>query len=339
MNVKTVVPLSAALVLGLAASAIALRMMKEAPAAVKPDGQPAVDMVQVIVAARDIDPGAKIDPGKDLRIARFERSAASDLMYGPEKGGMLPGRVARVSIRKGQPVIDAMLAPQGAQAGLQGVIRPGMRAITITVEEGIATFLDPGNIVDVVGKLPAEPGQTGPTLSTTVVQGIEVLAVGNRLTTDRPEAKPGDAPPPAPSKAVTLLVTPEQAERIDLTATQGTPRLVMRSPTDQEQVVVRGGRSVTDALAALAALRSPSTKPSVRGPFDNEADFPRVKAGPKTRQIQVIRGGVATVVEVPVEPGAIVPTATAAPTPAAQPQAKPDPSAMTGGADLGQAAH
>lgn len=322
MNAKTVIPLAAAVVLGLVAAIVAWQMVSSRPV-VTTDGSPAVTVTEVIVAGRDIEPGSRIDAEKDFKLAKIDKASVTDLMYTPDKAGLLHKRIARFGIRRGQPMIEAMLAPQGTQAGLQAVIRPGYRAITINADEGIAAFLDPGNFVDVVGRTPNESGQL---VSATIVQGVEVIAVGNRLSPDRPEFKPteGASPPPV-SKAVTLLVTPDQAEKIDMAAQSNSTRVVMRSPTDRN----------TDA--DLAGGRFPTTKPSYqlsqRDPFGPElSNEPSQR---RTRTITVIRGGVMQAIEVEDPTGKPSP---ARPNNASQNKAhprqapgnRPDPAAMSG---------
>lgn len=327
MNAKTVIPLASAVVLGLVAAIVAYQMVGSQPA-VSADGAPRVDVVDVVVAGRDIEPGARIDAEKDFKLAKIERASVTDLMYTPDKAGLLNKRIARFGIKRGQPMIDAMLAPTGTQAGLPAVIRPGYRAITINADEGIATFLDPGQFVDVVGRIPNESGQL---VSSTIVQNIEVIAVGNRITPDRPEFKPseGSAPPPV-SRAITLLVTPEQAEKIDGAATTAT-RVVMRSPSD---------RNVTPAHepSVATAKLPPTTKPADHGvasrdPFASELGADSAQR--RTRTITVIRNGVPQAIEVDDPTGKPVaekPAQKPQPKPAtpAAPAANPDPAAMSG---------
>lgn len=329
MNAKTVIPLAAAVVLGLVAAIVAWQMVGSAPV-VNADGAPHVDVVDVVVAGRDIEPGQRIDVEKDFKLAKMDRASVTDLMFTPDRAGVLNKRIARFGIKRGQPMIDAMLAPTGTQAGLQAVIRPGYRAITINADAGIATFLDPGNFVDVVGRVPSESGQL---VSTTIVQNIEVIAVGSRLSPDRPEFKPaeGAAPPPV-SNSITLLVTPEQAEKIDMAATSNATRVVMRSPTDRTN-------TPTHDVGVASTKLPPTTKPvgqtAQRDPFAPELGSDDAQKGSRT--ITVIRNGVAQSIEVEDPTGK--PSASSAtgkskpqqkPTTPAAPAAKPDPAAMSG---------
>src|SRR5690606_33654717 len=120
------------------------------------------------------------------------------------------------------------------EAGLQALIPEGMRAITIEVNEfsGLAGMIRPGAIVDVMSTL---QGSGEDAMARTIVQGVRVTAVGQRVSAlEEQDEEAG------PARSVTLLVTPEQAEKIELAAVTSRPRLVLRSPADTEPTLSRG---------------------------------------------------------------------------------------------------
>src|SRR4051812_42510317 len=111
-----------------------------------------------------------------------------------------------------------------------------MRAMTLQVDEfsGVAGMLVPGCHVDVIAAI---QGANGEPVARTIVQNVKVQAVGQKLTVAPPaanEQKKENANEPAaePTRSVTLLVTPEQAEGLELACSTGRPRLVLRSGRD-----------------------------------------------------------------------------------------------------------
>ncbi|HEV7903645.1 MAG TPA: Flp pilus assembly protein CpaB [Pyrinomonadaceae bacterium] len=187
----------------------------------------AKNLNSVVVAKVDIQPGEKI-VADQLASVQFPRGATPDGAFdSPEK---LVGRVAVVQISARDLITDFKLAPEGSAGGLSAVIPEGYRAMTVKVDDvmGISGFVMPGALVDVVVVInPVESnGQQNP-ISKIVLQNIKVLANGQNI--DRPK---NDREAES-VKAVTLQVTPEQAEKLALAATEGKLQLVMRNSVDQ----------------------------------------------------------------------------------------------------------
>ena len=129
----------------------------------------------------------------------------------------------RTSLARGEPVIESKLAPVGTKGGLSAVIADGSRAITVRVNDvvGVAGFALPGNYVDVIVNTQEQQGKTdGQSISKIVLEHILVLAVAQQVSRD-------DTAPKVVN-AVTLEVTPDQAERLDLARSVGTLSLVLR---------------------------------------------------------------------------------------------------------------
>lgn len=310
MNLKTVVPLGAAVVLGLVAAIVARQLVSQKQHVVVEGGASSVDLTDIVVASRDIAPGATLT-AEDLTIARVEtKSAPANVAANPS---MLFSRVAKIQIPRGQIVHESLLAEVGVSGGLPGVIKPGYRAMTIEVNEftGVAGLLQPGNHIDVLARFTdGESGQT----TRTVVQNVQIIAVGTELSNKTPTATgevnnviSGDGQPPQQAKAfaraITVLVTPAEAERLDLAAANNQARLVLRASTDTEKAAVGG--------ATLASLRGDAptfpdaSEKEVRVASKSPGDDvfgPQVKPTFKPRQgtktITVIRGGVVSETEV-----------------------------------------
>ncbi len=147
------------------------------------------------------------------------------------------GRSLLYPLAAGEPILDRDLAIPGM--GLTVKIPAGMRAVALRSNEvvGVAGFLFPGSHVDV---LVTYRSDTSPEPTTaTVLQDAEVLAAGNQV-------QPNPDGRPATVNVVTLLVKPNDAERVVLASTQGTIHFVLRNGADQEQLV--------DAPVALSQL-------------------------------------------------------------------------------------
>jgi pilus assembly protein CpaB len=135
-----------------------------------------------------------------------------------------------VNIAAREPITEARLAPEGTAAGLSAVIPEGYRAMTVKVDDaaGISGFIMPGTLVDVVVVIdPREGSGNQNPISKIVLQNIKVLANGQNID------KPKDEREANSVKAVTLQVTPEQAEKLALATTEGKLQLVMRNQIDQ----------------------------------------------------------------------------------------------------------
>jgi pilus assembly protein CpaB len=132
------------------------------------------------------------------------------------------------AIGENEPFTETKLAPIGSGAGLPPSIPPGMRAMSVKVDEviGVAGFVVPGTRVDLVVTLRGS-GQTEEPMSRTVASNVLVLTAGTRF--DQEQAKDGK---PQPSTVVTLAVSPSDAERIALASSEGKISLALRNPLD-----------------------------------------------------------------------------------------------------------
>lgn len=136
------------------------------------------------------------------------------------------GRNILYPLAEGEPILDRDLAAPGSGAGLAAKIPEGMRAISLKSDEvvGVAGFLLPGTHVDVLESHRSND-TSGELVTTTVLQDVEVLAAGQKIQPD-PEGKPTSV------NVVTLLLKPEDAEKIVLASTQGSIHFVLRNGSD-----------------------------------------------------------------------------------------------------------
>jgi pilus assembly protein CpaB len=138
------------------------------------------------------------------------------------------GRAVLFPLAKGQPILDKDLSALGSGVGLAGKIPEGMRAIALRSDEvvGVAGFLLPGSRLDVL--VTYRTDKAPDPVTATVLQNAEVLAAGHQVEPD-PEGKPSTV------TVVTLLLTPEDAERAVLASTQGSVHFVLRNGSDTGQ--------------------------------------------------------------------------------------------------------
>lgn len=232
-NSRAVVMFVVALVAGLAAALSASRWLVQTSA----DG-----VTSVAVATQDLSLGEPIDANMVHTINWPAGSVPAGVF---KDAKLLEGRVVRSSVSKGEPVMEAQLAPVGTRGGLSAVIADGKRAITVRVNDvvGVAGFALPGNYVDVIVNT-QEPGKTDQlSISKTVLEKILVLAVAQQVSREDTAPKVVDA--------VTLEVTPQQAEKLDLARSVGTLSLVLRNQVDEKRLTTDG--ATKDSLLGVAA--------------------------------------------------------------------------------------
>src|ERR1700691_3269587 len=189
--------------------------------------------VDVVVAANDIQVGARIEE-HDVRLVKYP--AASLPAGTPTKRSQVLGRGVILPIARGEFILPSKLAPENAGAGLPSLIPPGMRAVSVRVNEvvSVAGFVTPGTRVDVL--LTGTPGAGGEQETTTVLQNVAVLASGHTLErTATGEAQTTDV--------ITLLVSPDDAQRLTLASSEGHIQLALRNPLDTRQDEVPSSNS------------------------------------------------------------------------------------------------
>jgi pilus assembly protein CpaB len=274
-NIRPMGALLLALALGLAAAAYAASWLQQ---------QASANTFQLIVAERDLTMGTRLQPDM-LQTLAWPRAAT---IQGPLTTlDQAVGRVIRTPMLRGEPVLQSKLAPMGEKGGLSSVLAPGQRAVTVKVNEimGVAGFALPGSYVDVMVNTP--DGENQP-VSKILIERIQVLAVAQDVSTN--ESKPRVV------NAVTLQVSPQQAEQIDLARSVGTLSLVLRSHSDNLPVQTTGARKrdllpPAPIVVASAMPTAPSTKavaPRPRATRPLPVSAPAVM--PETVRLEVIRG-------------------------------------------------
>lgn len=273
MNVKTWLPLCLSLVVGGVVCKVAYDRMNKNKTEV-----PASKTAQIVVARQGIGAGELLGPDNcELKPVVADSMPESSFRSFDE----LKNRVAGVQLVKNQPIVETVLAPSGSGTGLATLIPDGMRAITIEINEfsGVGGMLLPGCHVDMIATVPAETG--GEMLSRTVVQNVTITAVGQRMV-QQPK-KEGDEP--TVFRSVTLLATPTEAEAIELAASSGRPRLVLRGGNDKALALTKGvsvsnlrGQTLPKGeIKPVTVVSNPTTMPTTVIEPTKVAFYPTVK--------------------------------------------------------------
>src|SRR5580693_7547825 len=206
----------------------------------------------VVVAADDIQVGARVED-HDIRIARFPAGGLPAGAY--IKKSQVLGRGVIIPIAKGEFVLPSKLAPENAGSGLPSLIPPGMRAVSVRVNEvvSVAGFVGPGTRVDVL--LTGTPNGSTESQTTTVLQNVAVIASGQRLERNA-------AGEPTNTPVITLLASPEDAERLTLASSEGKIQLVLRNPLDthQDPVTAANAKGLYMGGTPVAARPRPTTR-------------------------------------------------------------------------------
>lgn len=218
---------------------------------------------RIAVAAVEVELGGRLAPEMlklvDWPSASMPPGAFKDLAE-------LDGRVVKTSISRGEPLLETKLAPTGTKGGLSAVVAEGKRAMTVRVNDviGVSGFALPGNYVDIMINTQAEGARRGDqehSVSKIVLERILVLAVAQEA--DRDSTKPKLV------SAVTLEVTPDQAEALDLARSIGSLSLVLRNQVDPSPGGTDGATRLTlfkDDKAAPAPVSVPVVKRVVARP-------------------------------------------------------------------------
>jgi pilus assembly protein CpaB len=235
--------------------------------AVKP-----VPMDKIVVAARPMPLGTRLDSSM-LRTISWP--------IGQPVAGMCrrtqdcTNRALITPVAENEPILDSKLAPTAAGAGLAAVIPEGMRAMSVAVNDvvGVAGFVTPGTMVDVLVTGAMTGGGQGGQITRTILEDVRVLAAGQKVQQDQ-EGKPQTVP------VITLLVAPEDAAKLAMASTQGKIQLALRNTVD------------TGTAAPAPVLQSVlfASDAPVAAPVRHVAVAKAAPAAPQAYQVEIITG-------------------------------------------------
>jgi pilus assembly protein CpaB len=230
--------------------------------------------IQIVAAATNLSSGTTLAE-KDVTLIDWHSDVPPTGAF--SKLSDVVGRPLIYPVGAQQPVLPTHLGAEGSGVGLSGKIPAGMRATAVRSNEivGVAGFLYPGSHVDVLATY-TPPGGNQTPVTQTVLQNVEVLTAGQTTEPD-PQGKPEAV------NVVTLLVNPEDSQKLQLASSQGTIQFVLRSGVDTKYVDVRPTHLTQLASADV-----------VVAPSDTKAKAPiKRAAAPKSTPIfmlEVIQG-------------------------------------------------
>jgi pilus assembly protein CpaB len=243
---------------------------------------------QIAVAAIDL-PLATTLKAEHLQMVSWPKNARPPGTFGDPKE--LIGRVLVTRLVKSEPFMDSKLAAREAGGGLAALIPANMRAAAVRVDDvvGVAGFIHPEDRVDVLVTLRPQNGEPH---AKVILQNVKVLAVGKQLDVDEKNKAKALA-----VTVATLLVTPEQSEKLALAANQGKLLLTLRSWTDADEVQTQGvvARDLLEGREERTAPVAEAPKPSEdrgsrRSRRSDKVAHAETPAAPKKDVVEILRG-------------------------------------------------
>jgi pilus assembly protein CpaB len=250
---------------GGAASILTYRILKNRQAAGIPQATPSAPTFPMVVAAVKLPYGSVLQM-EHLQTVEWASQVRPEGSFTDPQAVL--GRAIIESVVPGEPILESRLAPRDAGGGLASVIPKGKRAVSVRVNEiiGVAGFVLPRTRVDVL--VSVNPGgEKGKSASKMILQNVEVLAAGQKIEQDA-DGKPETV------NVITLLVNPEEAEKLTLAGNEGELQLALRNSLDLD--------SVTTSGANLSNMVQGSRREAPRPRADRPA--------PKPPTVEVIRG-------------------------------------------------
>src|SRR5262245_39057931 len=230
----------------------------------------------VVIAAADLGIGTELRR-EDLKVIDWPANAVPVGAFGsPDE---IVGRGLVLPVIQNEPIVPLKLASKEAGAGLPPVIPTGLRALSVRVNEviGVAGYVTPGTRVDVVTTINPTNAQ-GEVTSKVVLNNVQVLAAGTKLEQNGNQK-------PTTVTVVTLLVDPDQAERLTLASTEGKSQLALRNPLDNSTPPTRGVRPA--GLLGVVAPQRPALVARAKGAPTAAPQVVPVSSEPT---VEIIRG-------------------------------------------------
>jgi Flp pilus assembly protein CpaB len=250
-------------VLGLAAAACAAILVSTLTAGSSGPADDSLNNVEVAMAKASLPAMTVISLENIIK----ETLSRDDLPEGQlSSPAQVIGRVLAVPVVEGQILTNSCFVTKGTGAQLAAALPHGMRAVTLSLSRGAVPdglLLYPGCVVDVLVSFKLSSGDNGQALSTTLLHGIQVLAVQGQSVVTEKDTEAKETPKKTQRSSsggikVTVLVDPKQAEALQLMSTYGQISLAMRNPLDKKLVDTEATVLSQGRLAQLGSLLRPS---------------------------------------------------------------------------------
>jgi len=286
---RLLIGLVIALVVAFLLSSFVYKQFQKASTVKPSDTQP------LVVASAPIPLGTRLD-ATNLKVIQWPANQALAGMFTRIED--CANRAAITPLAANEPVLEGKLAPKESGAGLSATIPEGMRGVSVAVNEvvGVAGFVIPGTMVDVLVTGRAMGGNTAGQgdITRTILENVRVLAAGQKVEQDR-EGKPQTV------AVITLLVSPDDASKLTMAATDGKIQLALRNTVDTKkndpQAIIQAALfSPLGAVSAPEKARVPgkkSTAPAPPPPYVIEVitgsrrenkSFPNSSSNPKEQR-------------------------------------------------------
>jgi len=249
---------------------------------VRAAASPVVRMTNIVVAAENLKIGERLDANK-VKTIQWPSSAKPDGMFSDIAD--VANRAVITNIQENEPILAGNLAPTEAGAGLSATIPEGMRAVSVAVNDvvAVAGFAQPGTSVDVMVTGQSQGGNNEQ-VTRTILEDVRVLAANQRTEQDRQ----GQA---QTVTVITLLVTPEDADKLAMANTMGRVQLALRNAIDEN-------KTAPPPLYQASLLGAPP--PAAPAPTATHAKAkPAAPAAPPAYSVEVIRASKREVSEFP----------------------------------------
>jgi pilus assembly protein CpaB len=235
------------------------------------------NVVKVAVAATILNKGAIITV-EDIRMAPFLKDSLPKGHFTDAKEAV--GRVVLQTIQPTEPVFESALAPVDlTRGGIAAIITPRKRAMAVKVDEviGVAGFLQPGHLVDVLVSIDTPDEEKGQ-LTKTVLENIPVLSIGTQAEESKEKG-------PKRVTVVTLEVDLEEGEKLALAVSEGKIQLALRGYTDTDQILTKG----TNVTMLLDSYATGSNEPVI---VNTETEEPSpITSTPKPQFVVEVMNG------------------------------------------------
>ncbi len=279
MNIRTIATLAVAILLGLIAVLLVRGYMGGAKATQQAAGGPVGPGTPVVVAMAPIVRGATLDP-KLLKVASYPADSVPPGAFRTISDATGSGPTARLALRSfapGEPLLAPNVSGPGGKLTLASAMTDGMRAVALRASDitGVGGFVLPGDRVDILLTRTIGNGETTNTVTQVLAENVRVLGV-DQLANEETDK-------PVVVKAVTVEVTPDQAQTISLAQSVGTVSLTLRHVADVAGLV-RKATTVADLGFVAPRQRAAA---ATAGPAAGPA---KPRLGPGQVEVHVTRG-------------------------------------------------